>query len=75
MCASIAVSHPAAQRRRLVAVCIGQPGPELEALTRGHLYQQGAKPPGVFALAGQVAYDQGLRVVMRLELDEIIAAA
>ncbi len=66
VCASIAVSHPAAQRRRLVAVCIGQSGPELEALTRGHLYQQGAQPPGV--LAGQVAYDQGLRVVMRLHL-------
>ena len=75
MCASIAVSHPAAQRRRLVAVCIGQSGPELEALTRGHLYQQGAKPPGVLALAGQVAYDQSLRVVMRLQLGEVIAAA
>ena len=73
--AAKAVGHPAANGRWIGAVCIGQPCAQLEALTRGHLHQQGAQPPGVFALAGQVAYDQGLRVVMCLQLDEVIAAA
>ncbi len=60
---------PAPRGGGLVAVSIGQPGPEPEALARGHLHQQ-ARPrrPCVLALAGQVAYNQGLRVVMRLEL-------
>ncbi len=53
VCASIAVSHPAAQRRRLVAVCVTVSRPELEALTCGHLYQQGAQPPGVLPLPGR----------------------
>ena len=52
--AAKAVGHPAANGRRIGAVGVCQPCTELEALTCGHLYQQGAQPPGVFALAGQV---------------------